>query len=66
MFWYLDKQTDRPLIFGSIAAISKHSGIKADKLYHHFSRMKRVEFENEVARIAKCEVNRISKVDNKT
>lgn len=61
MFWYLDKRTDCPLIFGSIAAISKHTGIKADKLYHHFSRMKRIEFEDESIRIAKCDVNRISK-----
>lgn len=58
MFWYLDKQTNAPGIFGSISALCDHTGLKPDQLYYHFSRMKRSEFENENFRIVKCPVKR--------
>ena len=60
MFWFLNKQTDAPEIFGSISAICENTGLKPDNLYYHFSRMKRKEFENENFRIVKCKVKRAS------
>jgi len=64
MFWMLKKKTSDPGIFGSILAISEETGLNLDKLYYHFSRMKRLEFENDDYRIVKCNVKR-SKLDRK-
>jgi len=61
MFWFLNKQTNTPEIFGSISAICENTGLKPDNLYYHFSRMKRSEFENENYRIVKCKVKRFNR-----
>jgi len=56
MFWFLNKQTNTPEIFGSVSAICAKKELKKDALYYHFSRLKRTEFENEKYRIVKCKV----------
>lgn len=66
MFWFLNKQTNAPEIFGSISAICDNTGLKPDNLYYHFSRMKRVEFENESFRIVKCKVKRVNQLSDLT
>ena len=57
MFWLLNKETNTPDIFGSVSAISKHTGISVNTLYNYFSR-KNIEFENNTYRIVKCKVRR--------
>lgn len=61
MFWLLDKQANIPGIFGSITAICDFTGLKAENLYYHFSRMKKKEFENNKYRIVKCSVQRFNR-----
>lgn len=58
VFWFLNKQTNTPEIFGSVSAICAKTELKKDTLYYHFSRLKRIEFENEKYRIVKCKVVR--------
>jgi hypothetical protein len=58
MFWYLNKQTNAAEIFGSVAAIVKHTDLKPDMLYSYFSRKKLTEFENDRYRIVKTAVKR--------
>ena len=58
MFWFLNKTTNTPEIFGSVSAICAKTGLKEDALYYHFSRLKRTEFENKKYRIVKCNVVR--------
>lgn len=58
MYWFLNKQTNTPDIFGSVSAICAKTELKKDALYYHFSRLKRTEFENEKYRIVKCKVVR--------
>ena len=57
-FWFLDKQENKPMIFGSISAICNNTDLKPDRLYTVFGREKKLEFENEKYRIAKCAVER--------
>jgi hypothetical protein len=38
MFWFLNKQTNTPEIFGSVSAICAKTELKEDALYYHFSR----------------------------
>lgn len=64
MFWFLDKETNTPDIFGSVSAICAKTELKKDGLYYHFSRLKRTEFENEKYRIVKCKVNRALRSQN--
>lgn len=58
MFWFLNKTTNTPGIFGSVSAICENTNLKKDTLYYHFSRLKKTEFENEKYRIVKCNVIR--------
>lgn len=58
MFWFLNKETNTPEIFGSVSAICAKIELKEDTLYYHFSRLKKKEFENEKYRIVKCKVIR--------
>ena len=58
MFWTLDKQTNIAEIFGSVAAIVKHTDLKPDNLYTVFGRKKQIEFENERYRIVKTCIKR--------
>lgn len=44
-FWTLDKKSNTPGIFGSIAVMSKHIAIPANTLYNYFSRENKQEFE---------------------
>jgi hypothetical protein len=57
-FWTLDKKSNTPAIYGSIAVMSKHIGIPANTLYNYFSRENAKEFENENVRIVKTDVVR--------
>ena len=58
MFWYLNKQTNAAEIFGSVAAIVKHTDLKPDNLHRVFSRLKLSEYESEHCRIVKTAVKR--------
>jgi len=58
MFWFIDKETNIPAIYGSISAICAKTELQENELYYQFSRLKKSEFENEKYRIAKCEVIR--------
>jgi len=58
MFWFLNKETNTPEIYGSVSAICAKTELKEDTLYYHFSRLKKSEFENEKYRIVKCTVVR--------
>lgn len=55
---YLNKQTNELRCFGSITALSKTTGIKPDNLYHNFSRKGLKEFETDLYRIVKTEIER--------
>jgi hypothetical protein len=57
-FWTLDKKSNTPAIYGSIAVMSKHIGISANTLYNYFSRDNATEFENEKFRIVKIDIVR--------
>lgn len=57
-FWTLDKKSNTPSIYGSIAVMSKHVGIPANTLYNYFSRDNATEFENENVRIVKTDIVR--------
>lgn len=58
MFWFLDKQTNRAEIFGSIQSICDDTDLKPDNLYTIFGRKKQTEFENEKYRIVKTKIKR--------
>ena len=58
MFWFLDKETNTPAIYGSVSAICAKTDINENELYYQFSRLKKSEFENEKYRIVKCKVIR--------
>ena len=58
MFWFLNKETNTPEIFGSVSAICAKTELGEDALYYQFSRLKKKEFENEKYRIVKCKVIR--------
>ena len=55
---YIDKETRKARIFGSISSLSKNTGIKKDNLYTFFSREKRTEVENGKYRIVKTAIER--------
>lgn len=57
-FWTLDKKSNTPAIYGSIAVMSKKLNISANTLYNHFSRQNLKEYENDNIRIVKTEVVR--------
>jgi len=61
-FWYLNKKTNEVLVFGSISALCKHTGMKPDNFYTHFGRLNKNEFENEFVRIVKTEIKRGGKI----
>lgn len=58
MFWFLDKETNTPAIYGSVSAICAKTELQENELYYQFSRLKKKEFENEKYRIVKCKVIR--------
>ena len=58
MFWFIDKETNTPEIFGSVSAICAKTDINENELYYQFSRLKKKEFENDKYRIVKCKVVR--------
>jgi len=58
MFWFLNKETNTPAIYGSVSAICAKTDINKNELYYQFSRLKKSEFENEKYRIVKCKVIR--------
>lgn len=64
MFWFLNKETNTPEIFGSVPAICAKTELKDDTLYYRFSRLKKKEFENEKYRIVKCKVIRAPRSSN--
>lgn len=55
---YLNKETNELRCFGSIKALSKATGVKADNLYYNFGRKGLKEFENNKYRIVKTQVER--------
>ena len=58
MFWFINKETNTPDIFGSVSAICAKTEFEENELYYQFSRLKKKEFENEKYRIVKCKVIR--------
>jgi hypothetical protein len=58
MFWFLDKQTNTPAIYGSVSAICAKTDLEENELYYQFSRLKNKEYETEKYRIVKCTVSR--------
>ena len=48
------------LAFGSITAISQHIDLKKDKLYYHFTRLKKSVYEDDTYYIKKTKVIRSS------
>jgi hypothetical protein len=55
MYWYLDKQSNKPGIFSSLMALHKATGINYDTLTYHFSRKKRTSYDDFKHRIEKVE-----------
>jgi len=58
MFVLQNKNKKFPELFGSISAITINTELKKDSLYYHFSRLKKLKFENEKYQIFKCPVIR--------
>lgn len=57
-YWYLNKQTNKAEIFGSITALCKYTGLKKDNLYTKFGREGHLVFENDIHWIRKLEIKR--------
>ena len=57
-FIFINKTTNKGLIYGGLKALSKNENIKLDNLYTAFSRKKLLEFENEQYRIIKTDIIR--------
>ena len=55
---YLNKETKKARIFGSIKSLSNATGIKPDNLYTIFSRNKAKEHESSEYRIVKAKIER--------
>ena len=55
---HLNKETNKLRCFGGITALCKATGIKPDNLYTNFNRKDLSEFENDLYRIVKVEVER--------
>jgi uncharacterized protein YlbG (UPF0298 family) len=55
---YLNKENNKLRCFGSITALSKATGIKPDNLYTNFNRKGLNEFENDLYRIVKTNIER--------
>lgn len=55
-YWFLEKESGRAEIYGSMVAISQNENFKLDMLQYHFTRHKRKEFENDKHRIVKTNV----------
>ena len=56
MYWYLNTQTETPLIFSSLTAIEKETGLSIDTLKYTFSRHKRTEYKKGDHWIVKVDV----------
>ena len=55
---YINKETNKARIFGSIKSLCNATGIKPDNLYTQFSRNKLKEYENNSYRIIKTKIER--------
>lgn len=60
-YWYLNKTTNEPRIFGSIAAIGANTDLQEEALYYHFSRLKKKEYNTDMHRIVKTEIEKKTK-----
>ena len=58
IFIYYNKQTKDSFAFGSITAISQHTTLKKDKLYYHFTRLKKRVYEDDTHYIKKSTIIR--------
>ena len=58
IFHYTNKATEERLVFGSIIAISQHTELKPDKLYYHFTRLKKIVYEDDTHYIKKTKIIR--------
>lgn len=47
IYHYTDKETGRPEVYASVPAICSHTGLNKDTLYYHFTRKKKVVYEDE-------------------
>lgn len=65
VFWFYNKQEDSSFVFGSITAITQHTTLKKDKLYYHFTRLKKSVYEDDMYYIKKTNVIRSSTSNNK-
>lgn len=57
-YWFLNKETNEPRIFGSLPVMCEECGVPKSTLEYHFSRIKRIEYENEKYRIVKLPLER--------
>ena len=69
-YWFLNKQTKEPRIFGSLPVMCEEiTELDKQSLEYHFSRLKKEEFENDKYRIVKRNLERggkkIKEKDNK-
>jgi hypothetical protein len=57
-YWFLDKEKDEPMIFGSLPAVAERTGYDKRKLSVHFSEKKEISWNDERFRIERVELNR--------
>lgn len=51
MYWYLNKEDNKPGIYTSLTAITANEGIPYERLKYHFTRKKRSNYEDKDHRI---------------
>ena len=64
VYLYIDKLSNEMRAFGSVVALSKITGLKKDRIYYHFGRLKKKAFENNDFKIVKLKVFRSSNDKN--
>ena len=58
-YWFLNKKTKEPRIFGSLPIMCEEiTELDKQSLEYHFSRLKKEEFENDIYRIVKRNLER--------
>jgi len=60
IYIYIDKLTNEIRAFGSVVALSKITGLKKDRIYSHFGRLKKKAIENNDFKIVKLKLFRSS------